>query len=93
MQTRRKARSDHLGEASVSAAGRESLSDYTNLTEVAQGRFSVVYYAENKVGGEYVAPRKGYEGGGGTRCFAPRARWGASVQWPSGVGWGNGVLN
>lgn len=52
-QTRRDALADHLGEDSVSAAtaGRESLADYTDLTEVAQGRFSVVFYAENKVGG------------------------------------------
>lgn len=52
-QARRDAFADHLGEVGVTAAtaGRESLSDYTNLTEVAHGRFSVVFYAENKVRG------------------------------------------
>eukprot|EP00903_Cladosiphon_okamuranus_P017257 g15902.t1 len=50
VETRRDARTDRLGEVSVTAAtaGRESLSDYTNLSEVSQGRFSVVFYAENK---------------------------------------------
>ncbi|CAM9158790.1 unnamed protein product, partial [Scytosiphon promiscuus] len=53
VETRRKGigdLKDHLGEAMASAltSGGESLSDYTNLTEIGKGRFSVVFYAECK---------------------------------------------
>lgn len=30
-------------------SGGKTLSDYTNLAEIGQGRFSVVFYAECKV--------------------------------------------
>ncbi|CAM9171918.1 unnamed protein product [Ectocarpus sp. 4 AP-2014] len=64
------------GEASVSnvTSALESLSDYTNLTRIGSGRFSVVFYAESKRTGQPCAikriplanPQQDEGGGGGT---------------------------
>ncbi|CAM9646981.1 unnamed protein product [Ectocarpus sp. 12 AP-2014] len=65
-----------VGEASVSnvTSALESLSDYTNLTQIGSGRFSVVFYAESKRTGRPCAikriplanPQQDEGGGGGT---------------------------
>ncbi|CAN0407446.1 unnamed protein product, partial [Ectocarpus fasciculatus] len=65
-----------VGEASVSnvTSGQESLSDYTNLTQIGSGRFSVVFYAESKRTGRPCAikriplanPQQDEGGGGAT---------------------------
>ncbi|CAM9369982.1 unnamed protein product [Ectocarpus sp. 13 AM-2016] len=70
-----------VGEASVSnvTSVLESLSDYTNLTQIGSGRFSVVFYAESKWTGRPCAIKRiplanpqQDEGGGGRTSPSPR---------------------
>ncbi|CAB1114721.1 unnamed protein product [Ectocarpus sp. CCAP 1310/34] len=70
-----------VGEASVSnvTSALESLSDYTNLTQIGSGRFSVVFYAESKRTGRPCAIKRIPladpqldEGGGGGTSPSPR---------------------